>query len=181
MKKTFLIATSLIFFGCATKENTQQIQKPKTCQIENQQAPAWICTGGDVKGYLSAVGSAEVTPLGFSFQRTAALAAARDAISREISLRVKNLFKRYESSIGVKNSEYEKVLENVSKQLSYTTLKNSKILTSWQSKKGTLFILAGVPKENIKDAVIISLQNQKKDANISQKELDKLINEEFGR
>ncbi len=182
MKKILIgvLAGSMLFIGCSSKNN--EITKPKTCQIEGQDAPVWICAPSDINGYITSVGSAQKTPLGFSFQRTEAISAARDALARRISVKVKNIFKRFERNTGVK-PQSEKVVENVSKQLSDVTLRNSKLITSWQSKKGTLFVLVGVPKNNLEDALISSpamQYYQKKVANKEWKNLDKEIKAEFG-
>ena len=172
----------LVFSGCATKE----VKKENiSCQIDGENAPAWICTGGKVKGMITAVGSADPSPLGFNFQRTEAISAARDAIARQISIRVKNIFKRFESSTGVgKEQTVEKSVENVSKQLSYETLKNSKLLKLYKSKKGTLYVLVGVPKDEVVNGVKTSIESkkalyQKYLAKKSWEDLDKEIDKEF--
>jgi hypothetical protein len=172
----------LIFSGCSSKKPTpNNIPQTKQCVINSQNAPLWVCTGGNIKGYYTAVGSAPKTPLGFAFQKTEAVAAARDSLAREVSVRVKNMFKRFESNTGVKNNLVsEKVVQNVSKQLSDVTLNDSKIITTWQSKDGTLFVLVGVPKNDVKKAVKTAVYSQqKKDASKNWKELDKAINNEF--
>lgn len=185
MKKYFAFGISLLILsGCASKTN--EITKNVTCQIENEKAPSWICIGGNVKGYLTAVGSAQKSPLGFSFQKTEAVSAARDALSRNIETKVKNLFKRFESTTGTKkNLVAEKVLVNVSKQVSKTTLKNSRILTIWQSKNGTLYVLVGIPNSEIKNALTDTVNKnelfQRALAEKYQKELDKEIQKEFGK
>jgi hypothetical protein len=183
--KKFVFSSALIcaalLTGCSSKKPLPGIPQTAQCVINSQKAPVWICTGGNVKGYYTAVGSAPKTPLGFSFQKTEAVSAARDALAREISIRVKNMFKRFESNTGVKNNLVsEKVVQNVSKQISDVTMRNSKILTTWQAKDGTLFVLVGVPKNDVKSAVKTAVYSQqKKDAKTNWKELDKAINQTF--
>ncbi len=181
MKKLIFLIIALLFFGCSSKNVNKKINS--TCIIENQNAPSWICRPEDTKGYITAVGSAEKTNLGFSFQQTEAISAARDALARRISVKVKNIFKRYESNTGVKNNTIsEKVVTNVSKQLSNLTLNDSKILNTWQSKNGTLYVLVGMPKENVKKAFSQSVKKyktQNEKANIEWEKLDKEINKEF--
>jgi hypothetical protein len=186
MKKSLILSlcAAAIFIGCGSKNQTTP--QTKECVIENQEAPVWICAPKDTKEYITAVGSAEKSPLGFSFQRTEALAAARDELARRISVKVKNIFKRYESNVGVqKNKTTEKVVENVSKQLADITLRDSKILATWQSKNGTLYVLVGVPKKNLEEGIKSSLSSkdalyQKYIANKEWEKLDKEIKAEFG-
>ena len=169
----------MVFSGCSSKN---EIIEKNRCQIDNVNAPEWICKDADNDKMITGVGSAEVTPLGFNFQKTEAIAAARDEIARKISVRVKNIFKRYESSAGVgKDKNVEKVVENVSKQLSYQTLNNSKLLKLWKSPKGTLYVLVGMPKEDVVKSIKTSLHNnyQKVDATKSWEDLDKEIDKEF--
>ena len=184
MKKIiyFISASIIIFSGCSSKN---EILKEQSCQIEKVNAPEWICTGGKIKGMITGVGSAQATPLGFNFQRTEAISAARDEIAREISIKVKNIFKRYEASTGIgKDKTVEKSIENVSKQLSYVTLRNSKLLKLWKSPKDTLYVLVGIPKEDVVNTIKTSIESkkamyQKILAKKSWKELDEEIDKEF--
>ena len=174
MKKILgLIGAGIIFFsGCASKN---EINHQQICQIDGTSAPSWICNGGEVKGMITGIGSAKPSPLGFSFQRTEAIAAARDNIAREISIKVKNVFKRFEESSGVgKNTLNERVIQNVSKQLSYETLRNSKLLKLWKSPNGTIYVLVGMPKEEIVNNFKTEIK-----ANKAWKNLDKEIDKEF--
>jgi len=185
MKKNLIISMCIVvFIGCSSKNQT--IPQTTECVIENQEAPVWICAPKDTKEYITAVGSAEKSPLGFNFQRTEALSAARDALARRIEVKVKNIFKRFESVTGAKNNKTaEKVVENVSKQVANITLRNTKILATWQSKNGTLYVLVGVPKKNIEEEIKTSLSSkdalyQKYIANKEWEKLDKEIKAEFG-
>ncbi len=172
----------LIFSGCSSKN---EVQKTQMCQIDGTNAPQWICQDANEKGMITGVGSAEATPLGFNYQKTEAIAAARDEIARKISIRVKNIFKRFESSTGIgKEQTAEKVTENVSKQLAYETLRNSKLLKMWKSPKGTLYVLVGMPKEEVAQEIKTSLESkkalyQKYLAKKSWEDLDKEIDKEF--
>jgi hypothetical protein len=185
MKKKLIISMCIaaVFIGCSSKNQTTP--QTKECVIENQEAPVWICVPQDTKDYIVAVGSAEKS-LDFSFQRKEALADARDALARRIEVKVKNIFKRFESVTGAKNNKTaEKVVENVSKQVANITLRNTKILATWQSKNGTLYVLVGVPKKNIEEEIKTSLSSkdalyQKYIANKEWEKLDKEIKAEFG-
>ena len=186
MKKSVFIAglslSLILISGCASKS---EVQKTQMCQIDGTNAPTWICTDGNVTGMITGVGSAESSPLGFNYQKTEAIAAARDEIARKISIRVKNIFKRFEASTGVgKEKTVEKATENVSKQLAYETLRNSKLLKLWKSPKGTIYVLVGIPKEDAVEGIKTSLESkkalyQKYLAKKSWKDLDKEIDKEF--
>ena len=176
MKKIFFIlsASILIFSGCSSKN---EVKKTYVCEIDGANAPEWVCRGVEYKNMITGVGSAEPSPLGFNFQKTEAISAARDEIARQISVRVKNIFKRYESKVG--NDHTEKVVENISKQLSYETLRNSKLLKLWKSPKGTLYVLVGMPKDQIKESIIKNASKLYNKADKKWESLDKEIDKEF--
>jgi len=189
MKLKLLAATvagMIIFTGCGSNNPQPQQQ----CSIDGAQAPEWICNdAANFKDGVYAVGSAQKTPLGYSFQKEEATAVARDAIARKISLKVKNMLKRYYSSTGVKDSQTsERVVTSVSKQLAKETLQGSKIIQSWTSPKGTLFVLVGVSNEDLKKSLKNSLSTYKNKSALwqelkaqkAQEELEKQIDKEFG-
>lgn len=190
MITTGILATGIfILTGCGSNNPTPSIPKTTQCQIDGAKAPIWVCNGGaNVKGGIFAVGSAEKSPLGINFQRQEAMSEARDELTREISLKVKNMFKSYESSTGVKKAQTaEKVVTNVSKQLAYMTLKNSKSVAVWFSPKETMFVLVGIKgnlSNAVKQAVNTDFHNnqalwQEFKAKQAQKELDAEIDKEF--
>ena len=182
------IIATMLFTGCGSS-NKSIIPKAPQCQIDGTSAPVWVCNGGaNMEGGVFAVGSAQKTPLGIGFQRQEAMAAARDALSRQISIKVKNMFKSYMSSTGVGNAQTaERVATSVSKQLAYQTLRNSKLLNTWISPKGTMFVLVGIKgsiKNAVKQAVKTTLHNdqalwQEFKAKKAQEELDSEIDKEF--
>jgi len=195
MKK--LLTTSLLAIGIAgfmAGCNNNQPQKPniEQCQIEGAKAPSWVCDGGaTMEGGLFGVGSSEKTPLGISFQRTEAAAAARDALSRQIKTKVENMFKQFQATTGIGNDQTaEKATQNVSKQVSKATLSGSKIMKTWVSPKGTLFVLVGMPDSKtvanqVKKAVKTTFHNdealwQEFKAKQADKELDAAVAKEFG-
>jgi len=190
LKTVLLICTGFIFIGCSSKEVTQPQSSPKVsgeCIIQDRKAPKWVCTGGDVKNYITAVGSAKPTPLGFSFQRSEAMAIARDEIAKQLQLKVKNMFKNYMATTGADIGSVEKVTEYVSKQLTKQTLTGSKQLNIWIAPDKTLFVLVGVPlnANKVKEVIKSSLKNQealwqKFQSQKAQKELEKSIEKEFG-
>jgi len=183
MKKAFIAGMVLaLFSGCSTKNQP----KPQICQIDNVKAPSWICSPNDTKEYIVAIGSAPKNAAGdFQFQKEEAMAAARDALARRISVKVKNMFKQFKAATGAGNNQtFEKATESVSKQLSYQVLNDSKQLDIWISPKGTMFVLVGVPKKEVKQQIKTSLKSnealyQKFLSQKAQKELNEEIENEF--
>jgi len=192
MKKvlaTTALAFSLIgLTGCMNSQPDVE-----ACMIDGTKAPSWVCDGGaTMEGGLFAVGSAEPSPLGRSFQRTEATAAARDALAREIGVKVKNMFKQFQATTGIGDAQTaEKATQNVSKQVASQTLAGSKVMKVWISPtKGTMYVLVGMPdpaavQQSVKNAVKTSLKNdqalwQKFLAQKADKELDAAVDKEFG-
>jgi uncharacterized membrane-anchored protein YjiN (DUF445 family) len=192
MKKilaTTALAFSLIgLTGCVgnAQPNVEQ------CSIDGTQAPQWVCDGGaTMEGGIFAVGSAEKNPLGINFQKTEATAAARDALARQLSVKVKNMFKQFQATTGIGDDQTaEKATQNVSKQVASQTLAGSKAVKTWISPKGTMFVLVGMPdpsavKQAVKQAVKTTLHNdqalwQEFKAKKADAELEAAVDKEFG-
>jgi len=192
MKKLLIAGLGLsiaLFTGCGN--NQPQPEAPQ-CQIEGQTAPQWVCDGGaSMEGGIFAVGSAQKSPLGIGFQRQEAMANARDALARQLEVKVKNMFKSYMSSTGTgDNQTAERVATSVSKQLSKQVLRGSKLLKTWMSKNGTMYVLVGMTDTNklkaeLKKAAKTTFKNdealwQEFKAKKAQQELDAAIDKEFG-
>jgi len=190
-KSVLAIATIVGLLGLTGCTNQPKPQAPK-CSIDgSDNAPHWVCDNGStMEGGIFAVGSAEPSPLGRNFQVTTATAAARDALAREMSVKVKNMFKKFQATTGVgKDQTVDQAIQNVSKQLAKVTLTGSKPVQFWTSPKGTLYVLVGMPnkiaEEKVKNAVKTSFKNnkalwQKFLAQKADKNLDKEIAKEFG-
>ena len=194
MKKLLVSATLALglaglMTGCANNQPKPNIE---ACQMDGATAPSWVCDGGaTMEGGLFAVGSSERSPLGISFQRTEATAAARDALARQIKVKVKNMFKQFQATTGIGDAQTaEKATQNVSKQVAEATLSGSKVMKTWISPKGTMYVLVGMPdpkavQQEVKKAVKTSLHNdqalwQKFLAQKADKELDAAVDKEFG-
>lgn len=190
MKKILLlsgIVTTLLFTGCGNAPQPHKIG----CQRDGTAAPKWVCTGGsNVEGGIAALGIAPAQP-DPDMQMEEAMASARDKLARRIEVKVKNMFKKFRSTTGIgKDMTMDRAVEDVSKQLSHATLRGSKLINSWQSPKGNLYVLVGMPdaqqvQKEVKSAVKTSLKNnqalwQKFLAKKADKELDAAIKEEFG-
>ena len=181
------IIATMMFSGCGLSNKAAAPQAP-SCQIEGANAPEWVCNGGaNMEGGIFAVGSAQKSPMGIGFQRTEAMAAARDELARQLNIKVKNMFKSYMSSTGTGDDQTaERVATNVSKQLSKQVLQGSKLLKTWISPKGTMYVLVGMPnvKEAVKQATKTTLHNdqalwQEFKAKKAQEQLDAEIDKEF--
>ena len=191
--KKILVSAALAFSvmgmmsGCGT--STPNLDQ---CMMDGTQAPSWVCDGGaTMEGGLFAVGSAEKTQAGVSFQRMEAIAAARDALARQIGIKVKNMFKQFQATTGIGDAEtVDKATQNVSKQVASQTLAGSKVMKTWVSPRGTMYVLVGMPdpkavQQEVKKAVKTSLHNdralwQKFLAQKADKELDAAVDKEFG-
>ena len=163
------------------------------CKIDGVDAPSWVCDGGaTMEGGLFAVGSAAPNPLGIGFQRTEATAAARDALARQISVKVKNMFKQFQATTGIGDAQTaEKATQNVSKQVAAQTLAGSKVMKTWISPKTrTMYVLVGMPdpkavQQQVKQAVKTTFKNdqalwQEFKAKKADEALDAAVDKEFG-
>jgi len=183
-----IMITSLILIGCGG--SNQQVSKAPTyqCQIDGTVAPEWVCNGGaNMEGGIFAVGSAPKSPLGIGFQRQEAMAQARDEIVRQLDLKVKNMMKSYMSSTGTGDSQTaERVATSVSKQVASKVLRGSKLLKTWISPKGTMYVLVGMKgdiNELVAEATKTTFKNDKAlwqefKAKKAQEELDSEVEKE---
>ncbi len=128
-------------------------------------APMWVLDPS-VDGGIAAVGSAQKSPGGLQFQRTEALANARDELARILSVKVNNMVKNFSQSTGVGDAQtFEKVAQQVSKQVASQTLSGSKQKAIWMNPvTGELFVHVVLDPESVKAAakssVMTSLKNE---------------------
>jgi hypothetical protein len=192
MKAKVLLASALVIglIGCANTKPKKE-NDFNACIRDGAKAPKWVCAPTQIEGGITAVGIAMPNAANDEqFQLDEAMAAARDALARRISIKVKNMFKQFKATTGTgANQTYEKATEEVSRQVAYQVLNGSRLLNSWQSPSGKLYVLVGIPKEtavkSVKKAIKTSLKNnealyQKFLAKKAQEELDKEIEKEFG-
>ncbi len=176
-----LIVASL-FVGCATHKN-QNIDFNQ-CNVDGGPTPEWVCNP-NVKGTISAIGIAENNKADdYSMQLEEATADARDKLARQISVKVKNMFKKFKATTGYgKDATFEKATQSVSKQIAYEVLNGTKVIKSWKSPRTKrLYVL--VVLENPAQRLKTALHNkealwQKFLAKNADKELDKEIDKEF--
>ena len=192
MKK--ILASSLLAFSVMGMMSGCGVSTPNfdKCMIDGTQAPSWVCDGGaTMEGGLFAVGSAEKSPMGPSFQRQEATAAARDALARQIGIKVKNMFKQFQATTGIGDAQTaDKATQNVSKQVASQTLAGSKVMKVWISPSKTMYVLVGMPdpkavQQAVKQAAKTSLHNdqalwQQFQAQKADQALDAAVDKEFG-
>lgn len=197
MKKTFasaalasLVALSMV--GCGGKA-PQQASAPKNfdkCMEKGEEAPQWVCIP-EMAGGVAAVGSAEVSPAGSSFQRQEAMANGRDALARTLSIKVQNMFKSFTQQTGVGDAAtVDKMASNVSKQVANQTLSGSMQKGRWIAKDGTMYVLVVLDPETAVEATKkqarTSLKNeqalwQQFQAKKAHEDLDAAIEKEMGQ
>lgn len=175
-------ASVLMMSGCTPQPESVVAQAPSQISLEFDGAPAWVLDPS-VEGAICAAGSAKVGPAGLSFAITEATGNGRDDLARQIQVNVTNMLKNFTQQTGVGDQAVvDKVVANVSKQLSKQNLSGSKASKKWISKTGTLWVLVVMPDPSktiaaVKEAVKSSYQNdaalwQQFQAKKAQDELD---------
>ncbi|KIM11048.1 MAG: hypothetical protein KU37_08055 [Sulfuricurvum sp. PC08-66] len=183
---------ALGFAGCggAAATPAPAAQNFDKCMEKGEEAPSWVCIP-EVAGGVAAIGSAEVSPAGSSFQRQEAMANGRDALARAISVKVQNMFKNFTQVTGVGDAAtVEKLSSNVSKQIANQTLNGSQQKGRWIAKDGTMYVLVVLDPtamvEATKATVKTSLKNdealwQQFQAKKAEDSLDAEIAKEMGQ
>ncbi len=160
MKKVTVIfimliaATALVVTACKSSDKKST---GSAIQAEYDGAPDWVLGNASTKNEICGVGSSGGTR-NPSVARTAAMGRGRTEIARTLELRVKSMLKDYQSTTT--GGEYfgraandEQHIEDVSKQITDTTLSGSELKKTWISKPGTLYVLMCVDVNKFKDAV----------------------------
>lgn len=134
------------------------------CMEQGVEAPPWVCVP-DMAGGIAATGSAAASPAGPGFQRQEAMANARDALARQISVKVQNMFKNFTQQTGVGDAiTMEKLSSNVSKQVANQTLNGSTQKGRWVAPNGEMYVLVAIDPnaavEATKNVVKTSLRNE---------------------
>lgn len=134
------LMVAILVAGCAHEPE----QKPKVANEALQQefanAPSWVLSP-ESAGKLVAVGSSRIGPAGMQFAREEAIAAARDEMARQMSVRVKNMTKRFMQVTGVGDQQMvDRVSATVSKQVTNEVLTGSRQKDIWISPSGELYV-----------------------------------------
>ena len=147
MKKTLssiaLAALVTIGFTACGGEAPAPKKDWDKCTIEGgTEAPPWVCMP-EIGGGIAALGISQKSPAGPGFQRQEAMASGRDALARQIGVKVKNMFKNFTQQTGVgSDAVVDKMSSNVSKQISAQMLNGSKQAKYWvDSKTGDMYLL----------------------------------------
>jgi len=150
---------ALMISGCSTKEPTLTPQ-----QIKNEftDAPKWVLNATLEQG-LSASGSALVGKAGMQFAITEAEANARVQMARQIEVKVSALLKTFTQQTGVKDGQtVDKVISDVSKQLTQQNVVGTKRKDMWISPSGEVWVLMSMSDQSVldvKNAVKSSFKN----------------------
>jgi hypothetical protein len=175
MKRTILsisaaaLLAATMFTGCAGGQPEVKEEKADfRCRQDGVLAPDFTCDPF-AEGSIVALGVAKMNAGGDkAFQRTEAMASARDALARQIEVKVSNLFKSFKATTGSgADATFDKSSSDVSKQLASQTLSGSKqIGRSWRHPEtNELFIMVGISnepvKEKMEDAIKTSFKNDK--------------------
>ncbi|MDQ7045144.1 MAG: LPP20 family lipoprotein [Sulfurimonas sp.] len=179
---------SVMFAGCSDKEPGISASDEKVdfrCRQDGVLAPEFTCDPFS-SGSITALGVAKMNAGNDkAYQRTEAMASARDGLARQMEVKVSNLFKKYKATTGSgSEATFDKATSDVSKQLASQTLTGSKqIGRSWRHPEtNELFLMVGVTtaevKSKMEDAVKTSF---KSDRAMYQKFLAEKANGELSR
>jgi membrane-bound lytic murein transglycosylase len=169
MKKTILklvTAATMAALLTACTAQPEEAEADFRCKQNGQLAPKWTCNPY-LEGSIVALGVAPKNAGNdYGMQRTEAMSSARDELTRQLSVKVSNLFKSFKATTGSgTDATFDKSNSDVSKQLASQTLQGSKAVESWQSDEGTLYLLVGLNtgavKEDMGEAVKTSFKNDK--------------------
>jgi hypothetical protein len=141
---SILSAAALVMAGCSQADVTPK----EGCWVESVNAPEWVCGGGEIPGYYSAVGSAPSTKGGFDFDRKSANHSARAAIAAQINSEMEASFtmkKRAERMGSKQNYQAEVTQDAIS--TSQVKLPPSTQRELWQHPDGTIFVLVTIKKK----------------------------------
>lgn len=160
MKKFFAIfimvfVAAAIFTACGSSEEKKNTGSAVKNELEG--APDWVMGNENTSKQICGVGSAAGTR-NASLARTAAMGRGRTEIARTLQVQVKSMLKDYQSTttggeaFGQAAND-EQHIEDVSKQITDTTLTGSELRKTWISNPGTLYVLMCIDLQKFKDAL----------------------------
>jgi hypothetical protein len=160
MKKLLVVimvvfVASLFVASCGSSEEKKGTGSAVKNELEG--APDWVMGNENNAKQICGVGSAAGTR-NASLARTAAMGRGRTEIARTLQVQVKSMLKDYQSTttggeaFGQAAND-EQHIEDVSKQITDTTLTGSELRKTWISNPGTLYVLMGVDLVKFKDAL----------------------------
>jgi hypothetical protein len=178
-----LVSTTFIvgFTGCSSK--VESISKvSKELQNELADAPKWILATQENGKGLNAAGSARIGKAGMQFAITEAEANGRDQMAQQMHVKVATMVKSFTQQTGVGDTQtVDKVVSNVSKQITQQELIGTQRKDMWISPSGELWVLMSMSDQSVsavKNAVKSSFKNdealhQQIEAKHAQDDLDK--------
>jgi len=171
-KITNLMLLSALSLGLVACGSTPPKEVPKAKVADcvfpgtNEAAPGWICSEPVDGVEVSAVGVAEATQAGESFQKQMAATDARVQLAQNVRVHVANMIKQYAETTGAgKDETVDRVNTSVSKQITDQSLVGSKIYKTRVSPNGRMYVLVGIDAANAQKiteaAVKTSMNNEK--------------------
>lgn len=148
-----IMVIALMMNGCSNKSIERY-----DYQSDLKNAPDWIF---DIQTspYI-AVTSAKISPLGLNFAEEEAIAAAKDKIARQINTRVYTVIKQFSQTTGIEDGMYsEKVVTNISRQVSTEELSHAKVEHKWISPQGHFYIQLSVDRSQTTNALKNALRS----------------------
>lgn len=198
-KKILLIAATLILGACTSSQPVaqQSINNNGAYAAQSQNMlgnlPTWALNPY-VEGAESAVGMVKVGASGTANARNKALARARVELANQMEVKVQAMTKDYLNIVGEGENEIvESAFSQVSKQISKQTLSGSRQVDIFMTNDKELYVLVAVSNDIIKEAVkdgmndgVDKLKNEEKlhqefKSDKAQKELDEIMEKEFGQ
>jgi hypothetical protein len=168
---TAAMVVSTLLTGCGSEPKPKPVKEEKAdfrCRQDGVLAPQFTCdpyADGAIVGLGIAKPNAGNDK---SFQRTEAMAAARNELAKQLEVKVSNLFKSYKGVTGSgKAATFDKATSEVSKQLASQTLRGSRqVGNSWRNPKtGELYIMVGISTAEVQkkmdSAIKTSFKNDK--------------------
>ncbi len=167
------------------KAQVQQQEADFRCRQDGVLAPKFTCNP-HVDGMITALGVASMnTGNDRAFQRTEAMANARNALARELSIKASSMVKTFKSVTGSgKSATFDKATSEVSKQVASQTLKDSRqVGMSWSNPQTKeLFILVGINTPEVKKELSHAIKTSfKNDEALYQQFLAKQANGELDK
>ena len=160
-----LIAATMTGCGGAQPAPQKEAEPDFRCKQEGQLAPKWTCNPF-AEGAYAGVGIAQKNPAGMGMMRREATANGRSDLAQQIKSQVKDKVEAFTRVIGVGDqASVDKVVTSVTKQVAKVDLQGSKPIDSWQSNKGTLYLLVTVPEKVVNEEVKASVKTSMKDDN----------------
>lgn len=160
MKKFFIaflmvFVVSVLVSSCGSSEEKKSTGSAVKNELEG--APDWVMGNENTSKQICGVGSAGGSK-NASLARTAAMGRGRTEIARTLQVQVKSMLKDYQSTttggeaFGQAAND-EQHIEDVSKQITDTTLTGSELRKTWISNPGTLYVLMCIDLQKFKDAL----------------------------